>query len=339
MKLIKVFLFALVIQLCIGITSQPAVAASIQLQVDTLPDELQQVMVMASEGQLKEAEDELKSLRSTFGHTADYYFIKGSLAPFKLAEASVVRAPFIARRMRKDWEKAVEIDPNHELASFSLALFYGAAPGIVGGDTEKAAAILAHLQGLDSPWQYPLKANLAFAQEASLDEVKAAHLEWIEFAPKEISPRFNLATFLINKEDYEAGAMQLAQLDELLQTLRAHAELEAEPEPEPEQNAEQDAEQNTNEEVASNQLKVDYQWGKLAAESGTHLELGKERLQALISNEQLPEGIGIGFVHARLAQVFQHIGEPALVAEHRSAAELLASGDTNLTGLIKKLDG
>lgn len=330
MKLIKVFLFAVVISLCIGITSHPAVAASVQLQIDTLPDELRQVMAMASEGRLKEAEDELKSLRSTFGHTADYYFIKGSLAPFKLAEASVVRAPFIARGMRKDWEKAVEIDPNHELASFSLALFYGAAPGLIGGDKDKAAAILAHLQALDSPWQYPLKANLAFAQEASLDVVKAAHFEWIEFAPKEIPPRFNLATYLINHEDYEAGAVQLTQLDELLQTLGVSLERDAE---------EQETARNTSEEIAAYQLKVDYQWGKLAAESGTHLATGRERLMALITTEQLPEGIGMGFVHARLAQVFQHLGEPALVAEHRTAAELLASGDTNLTGLIKKLDG
>lgn len=321
MKLIKVFLFAVVISLCIGITSQPAVAASVQLQIDTLPDELQQVMAMASEGRLKEAENELKSLRSTFGHTADYYFIKGSLAPFKLAEASVVRAPFIARGMRKDWEKAVEIDLNHELASFSLALFYGAAPGLIGGDKDKAAAILAHLQGLDSPWQYPLRANLSLAQEATLAEVKAAHLEWIEYAPEETSPRFNFAAYLINEGDYEEGAVQLAELDSLLQSSLEQAE------------------QDTKAGVAQELLRVDYQWGKLAAESGTYLATGRERLMALITTEQLPEGIGMGFVHARLAQVFQHLGEPALVAEHRSAAELLASGDTNLTGLIKKLDG
>src|SRR5690554_4160393 len=144
MKLIKVLLLALFMPLCVGVMSQPAAAVSVQL--DSLPPELKQVLMTASEGQLKEAEKQLKSLRSSYGDTADYHYVKGSLTPFKLAGASVVRAPFIARGMRKDWEKAVEIDPNHELANFSLALFYGAAPGIVGGDKDKAAAILTHLQ-------------------------------------------------------------------------------------------------------------------------------------------------------------------------------------------------
>lgn len=319
-KTLVATLFLLIVCSLFGQTA----TAQVRIQFNSLPEPLEQVMNTAAAGDVKEAEKQLKSLRSTLGDTADYYYVKGSLAPFKLAEASAIRAPFIARGMRKDWEKAVELDPDHELANFSLAMFYAAAPGLFGGDPEKANAILAHLQQLGSDWQYPLKANLLMAQEADVNEVKNAYLEWVAFAPKDIPPRFTIAAYLNNEGAYEEAAHQLAQLD----TLIAHQLNEA-------RVAEDEA---LIQDLTEEQHKADYQWGKLAAESGTYLEEGKRRLQAMVAAGESPKNINLGFVHARLAMVFRHLGDDAAVQMHRSAAEQFMSGDRNLDSLIARID-
>src|SRR5439155_7703170 len=52
--------------------------------------------------------------------------------------ASKIRMPFMARRMRKEWERAVELDPDQIEARFGLVMFHAMAPGIMGGNKDTA---------------------------------------------------------------------------------------------------------------------------------------------------------------------------------------------------------
>jgi tetratricopeptide (TPR) repeat protein len=52
--------------------------------------------------------------------------------------ANKLRMPFNARRMKKEWERAVALDPNQIDARYGLVQFYAYAPGMMGGDKDKA---------------------------------------------------------------------------------------------------------------------------------------------------------------------------------------------------------
>ncbi len=63
----------------------------------------------------------------------------------KAAHASALSAFVIARHCREAFEKAVADDPSNPDAANDLAEFYIAAPGIVGGGKDKAAALATRI--------------------------------------------------------------------------------------------------------------------------------------------------------------------------------------------------
>jgi tetratricopeptide (TPR) repeat protein len=67
-----------------------------------------------------------------------YHFSLGSALQQVTPRASMIKMPFLARRMRKEWERAVELDPNQVDARIGLVQFYAMAPGVLGGNMDKA---------------------------------------------------------------------------------------------------------------------------------------------------------------------------------------------------------
>jgi len=66
-----------------------------------------------------------------------HYFL--GVAYGKQAEkASVFRAPSLARKTRAEFERAVQLDPNHLDARYALVQYYMEAPSFLGGGDEKA---------------------------------------------------------------------------------------------------------------------------------------------------------------------------------------------------------
>ena len=59
--------------------------------------------------------------------------------------SSKLRMPFNARRMKKEWERAVALDPNQIDARYGLVQFYAYAPGVMGGDIAKAREQVAEI--------------------------------------------------------------------------------------------------------------------------------------------------------------------------------------------------
>lgn len=67
-----------------------------------------------------------------------YHFWLGSAVGDATPHANKLKQPFMARRVKKEWERAVQLDPNQIDARFRLVGFYVLAPGFMGGSTEKA---------------------------------------------------------------------------------------------------------------------------------------------------------------------------------------------------------
>ena len=75
--------------------------------------------------------------------------------------ASFVNAYGLAKHARAEFERAVELDPRNAEALADLGEFYSAAPGVVGGGSDKAAAIAGRLDHVDSARAHELRAAIA----------------------------------------------------------------------------------------------------------------------------------------------------------------------------------
>lgn len=248
------------------------------------------------------ADKALKALRRTAGNTADYHFLEGVVTALSMGDASAIRLPFIVRRMRNQWTEALKQDPNHELALFSLVQFHANAPGLVGGSQASAIEYANRLRELNSPFQYSTAIVIAQMHEDTAAE-EAAWQQLFAAQPDNLEARYNYISSRINREEY---ANALAQLEIAVAAINAQEE--------------------PNAQLAA-QLR--YQWGKLAAVSGQSLEIGANYLNAFIVAENLPDGISLGWVHFRLAQIYFWQNNDNAAQAHLSSAEQLAQQADN----------
>jgi tetratricopeptide (TPR) repeat protein len=103
--------------------------------------------------------------------------------------ASIFNALGLAKKCRRAFERAVELDPGNVDARFSLFMFYRGAPAIIGGGAEKATAEAAAIKKLD-----PDCGRVAFAAlYVSQKKFDAARSELAAFTP------INLAAVTSNR--------------------------------------------------------------------------------------------------------------------------------------------
>ena len=72
------------------------------------------------------------------GQNADYHFWLGRACGSQAQRASILWQFPLARRVRKHFERAVELNPDHIHARADLAEYYLKAPRFLGGGKEKA---------------------------------------------------------------------------------------------------------------------------------------------------------------------------------------------------------
>jgi len=71
----------------------------------------------------------------------EYYLELGNAYGVKVQNVGAVKAMFAAPKMKKNWEKALELKPDYLEAKINLFTFYLRAPGIAGGDNDEAKMI------------------------------------------------------------------------------------------------------------------------------------------------------------------------------------------------------
>jgi tetratricopeptide (TPR) repeat protein len=147
------------------------------------------------------------------------------------------------RRAKKELDAALELDPNNEGALYGLALFYYAAPSMLGGDKQKAQAAAELLTKLNPVRGYLTQAKLASerkdlaAEEDSYKKAVAADPASYEakiklgnfYLTRDLSAAWELANEALALNREQAGAWKLlAQIhiatqcwDELRATLEA----------------------------------------------------------------------------------------------------------------------
>lgn len=112
-------------------------------------------------GEHKPAVDGAQNVVALQPMRAESYLLLGDAYSYYVNDVGMLSKLGIAHKIRDAYRKAIEVEPSHAEAHFSLAMFYLMAPGVAGGSTDKAQEQLALLQKLN-----PAMAAIARSQVA-----------------------------------------------------------------------------------------------------------------------------------------------------------------------------
>lgn len=130
-----------------------------------------------AQGKSSAAVDWFEKAISHDDRTSAYHLWLGNALGDEAQKASKFRQPFLARRVKSEFERAVELDPRSVDGRLGLVDFYSIAPGFMGGDMDKARAQAAELLKLNPMRGHYGLARIAERQKDSVtaeNELRAA---------------------------------------------------------------------------------------------------------------------------------------------------------------------
>jgi tetratricopeptide (TPR) repeat protein len=203
--------------------------------------------------------------------SALYHFRLGSALGDEAQKASKFRQPFLARRVKNEFERAVQLDPKMVEARRGLVDFYSIAPGIMGGSMDAAKEQAAEIIKLNTVQGYLALGQIAQRQKDVAAE-EAAYKGLIAALPDTAQGYLSLGNFYRRLNKWPEAFAAYEQL------------LKAQPD-----------------NVLARGV-----WGFTAAQSGTNLEKGERELKFFLANlpKDMPT-VTIAAAHFRLGQIYE----------------------------------
>jgi len=128
------------------------------------------------------------------GRNANYHYQLAEVYSDMMPKAGMLKQLSLSRRLRKELDAALALDPNHLEALFGLMLFRFQAPGIAGGDKGKARAIAEQMVRIDAVRGYLAMARLA-QEEKDLAKVEGFYVKALQANPRSYEVQMALANF------------------------------------------------------------------------------------------------------------------------------------------------
>lgn len=266
-------------------------------------------------GEPKEALDYLEKAVEMNPDHAEAHYWWGAANGQTASNASIFSAPGYAKKCREAFERVLELDPGHMEAREGLIQFHLSAPGIVGGDRDRARQVAAETLDIDRKRGLVFTAMVQFGT----DETEKALETWgtlISEYPKEPRPYLDRGLTLREMGRYDEAMADLKTLSELT--------------PVPTGDEEKDK---------GNKLVVTlghYFLGSVASRSGRFHTEGVNALEAYLQAGEFDHSLRKGYAHYYLADIYLAAGDVEKAAHHADLAEE-SEQDKDLKKLIKRL--
>ncbi len=229
--------------------------------------------------------------------SADHFSLLGDCYGLKARDGGGLGRLGAAKKARKSWERAIEIDPRHIDAHSSLIQYHLNAPRIAGGNKDQAKALASALSEIAPEPGLQARYQVAAATGALGEAIELANQLVVSY-PEQANYGVQLATTYHQSEEFEAARQALAD------NLDRHPQ----------------------------HWSTVYQVGRTAALSGEALDEGRQALEQFIAESGQNDG-WLAAAHWRLAQVHQHSGDQtqaqasvnqalALQPDHKQAKQL-----------------
>lgn len=137
------------------------------------------------------------------GKNSAYHRWLGEAYGAKADHASMLSAYPLARKTRKEFETAVELDPRNFDAAQDLIEFYCTAPGMVGGGEDKAQPLIQKLMGTDAAEGH-FGAGVCRAIKKDLVGADAEYAKSLEIKPKTADRIYDIGDYFIQRGQGDA---------------------------------------------------------------------------------------------------------------------------------------
>lgn len=202
--------------------------------------------------------------------------------------ASKFKLPFLARKVRSEFETALALDPNNLDVRDDLIQYYIQAPGVLGGSKEKAREMAAEIKKRNAYRGSIAVANLCAANkdtvcvERELQEVTTSY-------PDSAALFATLAAYYANQKQYDKA---FALLDQRLRS-------------------------------RPNEPTTLFAVGRTASLSGQQLERGEQALKTYLAAPTPNRGPAPANAHYRLGTIYEKKGAKDLAREEYRKALIL----------------
>jgi tetratricopeptide (TPR) repeat protein len=256
--------------------------------------------ILLKKEESEEAFDYFEELRDAYSENVDVNYYLGVSAVIMAQKASIFSKLGYAEDFLEAMEKTIALQPEHTDALNTLIGFHLAAPGIAGGDTDKALTYANQLKKIDAVQGFEQLANVYWKTEKA-DLAEQILQQGLKEFPESAPLYFSRATAYINDKAWDKARADLNLAIKYAQ----------------------------NDEDKSNAL---YQQGKTSAESGEEIELG---INALTQALPLADKAYIPWIEYRLAQLYIHSNNYEKAKDSISMID--TNEDDDLKSKVKKL--
>ncbi len=220
--------------------------------------------------------------------SSEAHDLLGRAYGLKAQDSQLLEQARLAKKARKFFARAVELDPTNAHALADLATYDMRAPGILGGGKAKARREAEAVVALDPSRGYVLLGELA-EREKNPAAAEAEYRKAIEASPRELRGRRALSTFFLDRKQYANARSVWIEARELDPS-----------DPTP-----------------------DFELAGIALASGDGLAPAVGELQSALIRAERPDAPSRAEIRARLAAVYENLGrKQEAVAEYRAALEL-----------------
>jgi tetratricopeptide (TPR) repeat protein len=232
--------------------------------------------------------DWLKKAVELNDSSSEYHIWLGQAYGIKAQNSSMFKQPFLAKKVKKEFKKAVELDSTNLDARFALMQYYLVAPGIMGGNKDEAKKQAQEIKKLDTLLGHQAF-GLIYEQEEEYDKAEQEYLSAVEKDTSKVDAYYSLGYFYGRIEKY----------DEAVQTFEKILEIDPE------------------------EMNAYYQIGRMGAFSGQNLDRAVECFKKYLTKEPGENSPSLAWAHYRLGMVYEKKGESELAkSEYQAALEL-----------------
>jgi tetratricopeptide (TPR) repeat protein len=131
----------------------------------------------------------------------------------KADRSNFLTAAGLARKVREEFERAVDLDPKNLDARLDLAEFYLSAPSIVGGGEQKARAQAQSIAALNPAREHWVYARIA-DQKKDAATAEREYLQYIDLSQGDAEAWLNFALFLRHHKRFDEMEQAIVKLDQ-----------------------------------------------------------------------------------------------------------------------------
>lgn len=137
-------------------------------------------------------------------NVAEYHFQLGTAYGAQAQKAGMFGGFSLAKKTKGEFERAVQLDPNHLQARLALVDFYSIAPGIAGGSDEKAIEQATEIKKHDALEGHRALGRV-YVRQKKVDLARKEFVEAVREQPTSPKAHYYLGNFLVGQKDWSGS--------------------------------------------------------------------------------------------------------------------------------------